>query len=321
MKYYIKAILFSILIVIPCYSQYFHVSSKLKKYNFEEPLLRAIKNSNYNNVKSLIKSRIDINKETTIYISTKIPDFNKEVKIPLKINPLFLSVIINDYQITKLLLNNNVKISNDLLLFSIADIKSVKLLIRHGANVNKQDNSGRTCLHYSVISGDKEKFLEFLKSGGNINQIDNDGWTTLGLAHKHKKKELIKIIASSKIYTNIDKAAPKTIQRKNIIFDKAVFGKKSIKNPNSLLKGLRASPYRLNGKIFGLNLLTIRSYNLLYQFGFRDGDIITKINGKKLDYDNLYLNFPNTLFENKKVTFEFFRFNKLYRLNVEIKEN
>jgi len=56
-----------------------------------------------------------------------------------------------------------------------------------------------------------------------------------------------------------------------------------LNNMDNALKGLRAGPYRENGEITGFRLIKIRPYNILYKLGARNGDIIKRINGKKID--------------------------------------
>jgi general secretion pathway protein C len=58
-----------------------------------------------------------------------------------------------------------------------------------------------------------------------------------------------------------------------------------LNNMDNALKGLRAGPYRdsATGEITGFRLIKVRPYNILYKLGARDGDIIKRINGKKID--------------------------------------
>ncbi len=58
---------------------------------------------------------------------------------------------------------------------------------------------------------------------------------------------------------------------------------KVMNNLDNAMKGIRAGPYRVNGKIEGYRLIRVRPYNILYKYGIRSGDIIKRINGKKID--------------------------------------
>lgn len=68
----------------------------------------------------------------------------------------------------------------------------------------------------------------------------------------------------------------KTISRSEI-------QQKVFNNIDNALKGLRAGPYRVNGKIEGYKLFRVRPNNILYQLGARSGDVIKRINGHPLD--------------------------------------
>lgn len=38
------------------------------------------------------------------------------------------------------------------------NVETLRILIKHGSNVNQEDNLGRTALIYSAMSGSKESF-------------------------------------------------------------------------------------------------------------------------------------------------------------------
>ena len=67
---------------------------------------------------------------------------------------------------------------------------------------------------------------------------------------------------------------------KNI--SRAELQQKVLGNMDNALRGLVAGPYRENGRITGYRLKKVRSYNILYKLGARSGDIVRRINGKKL---------------------------------------
>ena len=50
-----------------------------------------------------------------------------------------------------------------------------------------------------------------------------------------------------------------------------------------MLKGLRAGPYNVNGRIVGYKLFIVNPDNYLYEIGARSGDVIKRINGHPID--------------------------------------
>ncbi len=64
---------------------------------------------------------------------------------------------------------------------------------------------------------------------------------------------------------------------------KSEIQQKVLNNLDNAMKGLRAGPYRKNGKVDGYKLIRVRPHNILYKYGIRSGDILKRINGKKID--------------------------------------
>jgi len=64
---------------------------------------------------------------------------------------------------------------------------------------------------------------------------------------------------------------------------KAEFQQNVMNNIDNAMHGIRAGPYRENGVIEGFRLISVRPFNILYKYGIRSGDIIKRINGKKID--------------------------------------
>lgn len=54
-------------------------------------------------------------------------------------------------------------------------------------------------------------------------------------------------------------------------------------NMDTMLQGLRAGPYLVNGKIDGYKLFIVQPDNYLYLIGARSGDVIKRINGHPID--------------------------------------
>ncbi len=64
---------------------------------------------------------------------------------------------------------------------------------------------------------------------------------------------------------------------------KSEIQQKVFNNLDNAMKGLRAGPFRQNGKVEGYKLIRVRPHNILYKYGIRSGDILRRINGKKID--------------------------------------
>ncbi len=58
---------------------------------------------------------------------------------------------------------------------------------------------------------------------------------------------------------------------------------KVLKNIDNALQGVRAGPYRVDGRIEGYKIFRIRPYNVLYKLGARPGDIIKRINNNPVN--------------------------------------
>lgn len=64
---------------------------------------------------------------------------------------------------------------------------------------------------------------------------------------------------------------------------RAEMQQKVMNDVDNAMQGIQAGPHRVNGQIEGFKLIRIRPYNILYEYGIRSGDIIKRINGKKVD--------------------------------------
>lgn len=78
-----------------------------------------------------------------------------------------------------------------------------------------------------------------------------------------------------------DTAASGGVVKKNI--SRAEMQQKVMNDIDNAMQGIQAGPHRVNGQIEGFKLIRIRPYNILYEYGIRSGDIIKRINGKKVD--------------------------------------
>ncbi len=91
-----------------------------------------------------------------------------------------------------------------------------------------------------------------------------------------EKKEFASSPKSESVETSSGGVVKKNISR-------AEMQQKVMNNIDNAMQGIQAGPHRVNGQIEGFKLIRIRPYNILYGYGIRSGDIIKRINGKKVD--------------------------------------
>jgi type II secretion system protein C len=72
-----------------------------------------------------------------------------------------------------------------------------------------------------------------------------------------------------------------TSVKKNI--SRTEMQQKVLNNIDNAMQGIQAGPHRVNDQIEGFKIIRIRPYNILFEYGIRSGDIIKRINGKKVD--------------------------------------
>lgn len=70
----------------------------------------------------------------------------------------------------------------------------VKILLRFGVSVNKQDGDGWTALKRAADSGNADIVSHLLKAGADVNVADNEGWTALMNAAGHVHLDICKTL-------------------------------------------------------------------------------------------------------------------------------
>ncbi len=58
---------------------------------------------------------------------------------------------------------------------------------------------------------------------------------------------------------------------------------KVLNNMDNALRGLRAGPHRVDGRIAGYKLFRVQPSSILYRLGARNGDIVMRVNGHPVD--------------------------------------
>lgn len=79
------------------------------------------------------------------------------------------------------------------------NIKLMKELIRHGANVNAREDKGWTPLMCASchINGNIEIVKILIEAGANVNARDGEGWTPLMIASHFGQIEIIRVLLES----------------------------------------------------------------------------------------------------------------------------
>jgi hypothetical protein len=162
-----------------------------------DQLTAAVMDGNEKEVERLIKSGIDVNGKDS----------------SLGWTPLTFAVTAGNDKIAELLLKNGARIDEPMqdghtALTTLAKRDTpgsgIDFLISHGANLNHQDNAGKTALKYSTEKGNKEFVDKLLQSGANPDVKDADQRTALMEAAKSNNKEIVNLLLSKKAKTDIE---------------------------------------------------------------------------------------------------------------------
>ncbi len=83
------------------------------------------------------------------------------------------------------------------------DVRTVKLLLKYGANVNYANKYGQTALQAAAYQWDYHTVKLLLKHGAKINQTDKSGRSALFWAMAQQQVEIIKLLLRNKVNVNI----------------------------------------------------------------------------------------------------------------------
>ncbi|HNX24478.1 MAG TPA: PDZ domain-containing protein [Spirochaetota bacterium] len=107
-----------------------------------------------------------------------------------------------------------------------------------------------------------------------------------------------------------------SVVKKNI--SRAEMQQKVMNDIDNAMQGIQAGPHRVNGQIEGFKLIRIRPYNILYGYGIRSGDIIKRINGKKVDSTEKLFNMWQGMKNESKMVIDVERNGKIITFEVNI---
>lgn len=80
--------------------------------------------------------------------------------------------------------------------------KVTRVLLRHGADINKQDYQGKTPLHMAASASNMEQLECLLKAGADCNITDNCGWTVLHFVQLSPSTTALDIMVSMGVSVN-----------------------------------------------------------------------------------------------------------------------
>ncbi|XP_055954369.1 putative ankyrin repeat protein RF_0381 [Patella vulgata] len=112
------------------------------------------------------------------------------------ITPLMLAAIQNEIKVIKLLHKHDANVNKqDDRALQMRKKELVDFVYQYGADINKKNNHGRTSLYLAVQNGNLNAVNLLLKMGGrDVNLSDNKGTSPLMLAVQNSKTELIKLL-------------------------------------------------------------------------------------------------------------------------------
>jgi ankyrin repeat protein len=166
-----------------------------------EFLFKCIRNHEWDKLKSTINkyetlnlNMIDSNQNNLIMYAVKYnkPDIvklliekkcNYDVVDYFNRSILYEAIISDYYDIIKVLLDYSLENIG----FNIVDIK---------------DNNGQIALHYAIKNNKLEIVRLLIKHGSNVNAYNNDGYNSLHLAIRKKNLDIVKLILENNIYIN-----------------------------------------------------------------------------------------------------------------------
>lgn len=123
-----------------------------------------------------------------------------------------LAIWFGNLEIVKLLMQKGAVVNMDKILLSAAtskDIGITKFFVDQGANINAQDNTGMTPLHFSSFQRHLVNNAKYLiEKGADVNIKSKRGYTPLDLAYMACNDELINILTSMNVQYSPSRIIP-----------------------------------------------------------------------------------------------------------------
>lgn len=169
---------------------------------YETPLDLAIKNNDMDMVKFLVELGVDVNDNNHNFgmrhqiMNSNITWVKFFIDLGVKLDNLLpTAVSSNNKDVVELLLENGAIMEKNLILRHAESKEMAEFLISLGADVNGEDGSGQTPLHWNIITNKPLDLIRFLiDSGADVNTKDNDGKTPLHMAVGGHNIDCVKLL-------------------------------------------------------------------------------------------------------------------------------
>lgn len=183
--------------------------------------------------------------------------------------------------------------------------------------------SGPASIARALIKKSTEKDPEVFRIGSPVYgytlvRIDN---TKVYLRGTDKKLEMLDMFAGPPS-ADAGKAAPPGGAEGRIkqTISRAELQQKVLNNMDNALAGLRAGPYRVDGKIQGYKLFRVQPDSVLYQLGARNGDVVRRVNGHPIDSTEKLYQMWKSIQGDSRITIDLERGGKLVNYDFTVSE-
>lgn len=150
-----------------------------------------------------------------------------------------------------------------------------------------------------TITGDDSVTMALIMKRGDKQAMIYKLWSKVGgytitkisptLIHlKRNEEKFVLNLYDKKEISGSDKSgdtgssgAASGVVKKNV--SRAEIQQRVMNDLDKAMEGIKGGPYKVNNQIEGFRLIRIQPSNILYEYGIRNGDIIKRINGKKVD--------------------------------------
>ncbi len=182
--------------------------------------------------------------------------------------------------------------------------------------------SGPASIARALIKKSTEKDPEIFRPGGAVYgftliRIDN---ARVYLRGSDKKVEMLDMFAGLAASGDAGKGAPPASGEGRIkqTISRAELQQKVLNNMDNALAGLRAGPYRVDGKIQGFKLFRVQPNSVLYQLGARNGDVVRRVNGHPIESTEKLYQLWQSIQGDSRITIDLERGGKLVNYDFTI---